>query len=285
MLKLLKDPLVHFLLLGGLIFLLFAWRGESDDTGHYQIVISDEDVQSMWQTLTILHGQAPTREELWNMLEPNIKEEVLYREALALGLERDDRQVRARLAEKMLFLTQDLAEPTAPTETELMAFLQAYPERFRQQATISFEQIFFSPSGRGAPTEAGAEAALRQLREDNTKLVPIDDLLLEDRYERAEFGAIGRAFGTEFAAAMFGLQSNNIWQGPLRSTFGLHFVRVSELTEAIEPDLDEIRAEITTTLTAQRRVEANEAGYRKLRDRYDIVINLPEFAQPVEPAE
>lgn len=283
MLKLLKDPLVHFLLLGGLIFALFVWRGESDDTDPFRIVIGDDEVQSMWRAVAILHGHPPTREEMWDMLEPSIKEEILYREALALGLDENDPQVRARLAEKMLFLTQDIAEPAAPTDTELTAFFEANRERFLRPATISFEQVFFSPSRRGSRLEADAAAALLQLREGIA--VVGDDLLLDGRYERAEFRAIARAFGDQFADAMFVLQPGDLWQGPVRSDYGLHVVRVSGLTEAYPPALEEVRAEVTTALIAQRRSEANEAEYRKLRDRYEIVVTLPEFAVPAAPAE
>ncbi len=285
MIRLVKDPLVHFLLLGGLLFLLFAWRGEPDATDLYEIVITDEDVQSIWQALTILHGHVPTREEMWATLEPNIKEEILYREALALGLDQDDSQVRARLAEKMLFLTQDIAEPIEPTDAELAANFEADPDRFRRLATISFEQLFFSPSRRGAQLEADAEAALLTLRETGADSVVSDDLLLEDRYERVEFAAISRAFGDDFASTVTALQPENIWLGPIRSDYGLHLVRVTELNASYQPGLDEVRAEIKTALMAQRRTEANEAEYRELRDRYEIVVNLPEFSELAESAE
>ena len=282
MLRLVKDPLVHFLLLGGLLFLLFAWRGEPDAADPYEIVIADEEVQSMWQALAILYGHVPTREEMWATLEPNIKEEILYREALALGLDQDDSQVRARLAEKMLFLTQDIAEPIEPTDAELAAYFEADPERFRRLATISFEQLFFSPSRRGAQLEVDAEAALQQLRDGDAESVVSDDLLLEDRYERAEFAAISRAFGDDFASTVTALQPENIWLGPIRSDYGLHLVRVTELNASYQPDLDEVRAEVKTALMAQRRTEANEAEYRELRDRYEIVVNFPEFPELTE---
>ena len=285
MLRLVKDPLVHFLLLGGLIFLVFVWRGESDDTDPYRIVIGDDEVQSMWRAVAFLHGHPPTREEMWGMLEPSIKEEILYREALALGLDENDAQVRARLVEKMLFLTQDIVEPVAPTDAELTAFFHAHPERFLRPATISFEQVFFSRSRHGSQLEADAGAALLQLREGGTDSVVGDDLLLDERYERAEFGAIARAFGEQFADAMFVLQPDDLWQGPVRSDYGLHVVRVSGLTEAYPPSLDEVRAEVTAAVIARRRSEVNEAEYRKLRDRYEIVVTLPEFAEPAAPAE
>jgi hypothetical protein len=285
MLRLLKDPLVHFLLLGGLLFLLFAWRGEPDATDPYEIVIADEDVQRMQQALAILHGRVPTREEMWAILEPSVKEEILYREALALGLDQNDSQVRARLAEKMLFLTQDIAEPIEPTGAELAAYFEADPERFRRLATISFEHIFFSPSRRGAQLEADAEAALLMVREGGADSVVSDDLLLEERYERTEFAAIRRAFGDNFASTVTALQPENTWLGPIRSDYGLHLVRVTELNASYQPDLDEVGAEIKTALMAQRRLEANEAEYRVLRDRYEIVVNLPEFPEAAESAE
>ncbi len=285
MLRLLKDPLVHFLLLGGLLFLLFAWRGEPDATDPYEIVIADEDVQRMQQALAILHGRVPTREEMWAILEPSIKEEILYREALALGLDQNDSQVRARLAEKMLFLTQDIAEPIEPTGAELAAYFEADPERFRRLATISFEHIFFSPSRRGAQLEADAEAALLIVREGGADSVVSDDLLLEDRYERTEFAAIRRAFGDNFASIVTALQPENTWLGPIRSDYGLHLVRVTELNASYQPDLDEVGAEVKTALMAQRRLEANEAEYHELRDRYEIVVNLPEFPEAAESVE
>ncbi len=285
MLRLLKDPLVHFLLLGGLLFLLFAWRGEPDATDPYEIVIADDDVQRMRQALAILHGRVPTREEMWAILEPSIKEEILYREALALGLDQNDSQVRARLAEKMLFLTQDIAEPIEPTGAELAAYFEADPERFRRLATISFEHIFFSPSRRGAQLEADAEAALLMVREGGADSVVSDDLLLEERYERTEFAAIRRAFGDNFASTVTALQPENTWLGPIRSDYGLHLVRVTELSASYQPDLDEVGAEVKTALMAQRRLEANEAEYHELRDRYEIVVNFPEFPEAAESAE
>ncbi len=292
MLRLLKDPLIHFLLLGGVLFLLFAWRGELEEADPFQIVITDEEVQSMWQALAILHGHVPTRDEMWGMLEPSIKDEILYREALALGLDQNDSQVRARLTEKMLFLTQDVAEPTPPTDTELAAFFNVDPARFVQSATISFEQRFFSPSRHGEQLDVVAEAALTQLREGDIEVVSNDEVLFDNRYEGTAVAAIGRAFGDDFVEALAALPAENVWQGPLCSDFGLHVVRVFERTESYQLELDEVRTEVTTALMAQRRIEANEAEYRKLRDRYEIVVNLPEFHETAlesdtapEPAE
>lgn len=282
MLRLLKDPLIHFLLLGAMLFVLYSWRAAPEGDNPYQIVISDEEVQSMRQALVILHGRVPSRDEMLETLEPSIREEILYREAIALGLDRDDSQVRLRLTEKMLFLTQDIAEPVPPTATELETFFVDNSERFRVPAMWTFEQVFFSPSEHGTELVAVAAATLAELRAGAVPSVASDALLFDDRYDRLEPAEIQRLFGANFAESVQELALNNVWQGPLRSDFGMHLVRVSELVESTQPEFDDIRADVLSALVALRRFEANDAEYRKLRNRYEVVFNLPEL--PVEAA-
>ena len=222
-----------------------------------------------------MHGRVPTRDEILGTLEPTIREEILYREAIALGLDRDDSQVRLRLAEKMLFLTQDVAEPVPPTDAELEAFFAAAPERFRVPPMWTFEQIFFSPSQHGLELDAVAAAALAELRAGTPLSVEGDELLFEASYELLELAEIERLFGGDFAAALESLASGNVWQGPLRSDFGIHLLRLSARVESTQPELDDIRAEVLSALVARRRFEANEGAYRELRDRYEVVMNLP----------
>lgn len=278
MLRLLKDPLIHFLLLGGLIFALYAWRGEPEGSNPYQIVISGEEAQSIVQALSILHGRAPTRDEVLGTLEPTIREEILYREAIALGLDQDDSQVRMRLAEKMLFLTQDTVEPVPPTDTELEAFFAAAPERFRAPRKWTFEQIFFSPSQHDLALEAVAADALAELRAGTPLSVEADELLFEASYELLELAEIERLFGGDFAASLEALAPGSEWQGPIRSDFGMHLLRLLSRVESMQPELDDIRAEVLSALVAQRRSEANRRAYQELRDRYEVVTNLPELS-------
>ncbi|HEY5622478.1 MAG TPA: peptidylprolyl isomerase [Gammaproteobacteria bacterium] len=281
--RLLKDPLIHFLLLGGLLFVLYAWRGEPEADDPFRIVVTSEEVESVRQALALLHGQDPTDEQVRATIEPRIKDEILYREAIALGLDEDDSLVRARLTEKMLFLTQDVAEPVAPTDAEVEAFFADDPARFFVPAAISFEQRFFSPSF-GGGAELAARAAIRALRAGSEAVVT-DDVLFDDRYDGITQEAIANAFGDAFASALAELAPGSGWQGPLRSDFGFHAVRVIDRADAYQPGLDEIRAEVTTALVAQRRLEANEAEYRKLRARYDVVYGAPASAGTTNTAE
>jgi len=282
--KILRDPLTHFLALGGLIFLLFSWRGAPESADPHQIVISDAEMDGIRQSLAILRGHMPSRDEIWEVLEPNVKDEILFREALALGLDQDDALIRARLTEKMLFLTQDLAEPATPTDAEIAAFYDADPARFRQPTVVSFEQIYFSPSRHGTEIEAAVLRARDQLMAGATEISDSDDVLFEFRYNKVTPDAVARGFGTEFAKVILDLPTDGSWQGPLQSDFGMHLVRVLDVVESYQPDFDAIRAQVTSALTTQRRLEANEVEYQKLRQRYEIVVDLsadPEFT--VEP--
>ena len=279
MIRLVRDPLIHFLLLGGLLFLLYSWRGEEEGIDPFQIVISEEEVASLRQALTVLHGQEPTEEELWATLEPRIKEEILYREALALGLDQGDSLVRARLTEKMLFLTQDVAEPATPTTEELEAFFAADPERFAVPASVSFEQRFFSPSPQRPDLESEVADAVVALQAGTGEEIADDELLFDGFYESASYAGLADGFGAGFAELLAALPADGIWQGPFRSDFGLHAVRVIEQQAGYQPTFDQIAAEVSSALIAERRLEANEAEYQQLRERYDIVVDVPETTE------
>ncbi len=282
MFRLARDPLVHFLLLGGLLFLLYAWRGEQEEVDPFQIVISDEEVQSMRQALSVLHGRAPTEEELRATIEPRIKDEILYREALALGLDQDDSLVRARLTEKMLFLTQDVAEPATPTTGELEEYFDADPERFLVPASVSFEQRFFSPSAQRSDLESAVADAVAALQAGTGDDIASDEFLFDDTYEQASYASLAAGFGAGFADTLETLPADAVWQGPIRSDFGLHAVRVIEQAAAYQPTLEQIRAEVSSALVAERRLDANEAEYQKLRQRYEILVDIPDAAESAE---
>src|SRR5690606_6077586 len=162
--KLLKDPLLHFLALGALLFAVSLVRDERGDDPD-RIVIDAATVERVAEAARRLHGREPTRDELRELLEPHIRDEVLYREALALGLDENDDEGRRRLIEKMHYLTQDLADPDPPSEEELRGYFEAGPERFELPAAVTFEQVFFSPQLRGEAPDASVEAGLRALRE------------------------------------------------------------------------------------------------------------------------
>jgi peptidyl-prolyl cis-trans isomerase C len=277
-LKLLKDPLVHFLLIGIALFAVSAWRGEAIRGGRERIVVSAEQVAKVRATAALAQGREPTPAELSDLIESTVREEVLYREALALGLDRDDDEVRRRLVEKMSYLTQDLADPAPSSEAELKGFYAASPELFTVPPLVSFDQVFFSPKDRGERLEADAAAGLAALKAGKPPAEVGDHTPLRASYDDAPREQIRVLFGDDMAAALFS-QPPGDWAGPFRSDFGLHLVRLRGRSEARLPPYEEIADGVAEEFGAKRRREANEAAYRKLRAKYDVVIETPEASE------
>jgi peptidyl-prolyl cis-trans isomerase C len=270
-----KDPLVHFLVIGAALFAIAAWRGESISAGREQIVVTAEQVTQLRDAASLLQGgRALTDDEIAALVEPAIRDEVLYREALALGLDVNDDEVRRRLIEKMSYLTQDIADPEPGSEAELRGFYDELPARFEIPELVTFDQVFFSPGSRGDALQADAEAGIAQLREGRAPADVGDRTPLRESYESAPREQVAVLFGDELADAVFTLPPGD-WTGPYTSDFGLHAVRLRARTDRRLPPFDEIREQVQAEFAAQRRRERNAADYERMRARYDIVVEKP----------
>ena len=275
--RLLKDPLVHFLSIGAVLFAISAWRGESVSTGAERIVVTAEQVAQARAAATALQGREPTAEELEALVEPTVRDEVMYREALALGLDVNDDEVRRRLIEKMSYLTQDLADPEPGSDAELRRFYDDSPDVFTIPPLVSFDQVFFSPGARGDALEADAAAGLAALRAGRPPAEVGDRTPLRESYDDAPREQVAVLFGESLAAALFTATPGE-WTGPFRSDFGLHAVRLRGRSEARLPPYEEISERVAEEYGAMRRREANERAYREMRAKYDVVIAQPERA-------
>lgn len=275
--RLLKDPLVHFLSIGAVLFAISAWRGESVTTGAERIVVTAEQVAEARAAATALQGREPTAEELAALVEPTVRDEVMYREALALGLDVNDDEVRRRLVEKMVYLTQDLADPEPGSEEDLRRFYEASPEIFTIPPLVSFDQVFFSPGARGDALEADAAAGLEALRAGRAPAEVGDRTPLRESYDDAPREQVAVLFGEALADALFAAAPGE-WTGPFRSDFGLHAVRLRSRSEARLPPYEEIAERVAQEYGALRRREANERAYQEMRAKYDVVIEQPERA-------
>ena len=274
MVRLLKDPLLHFLVIGACLFAISAWRGETLRAGRERIVVTAEQVAAARDAATVLQGREPTPTELAELVEPTVREEIMYREALALGLDENDDEVRRRLIEKMAYLTQDLADPEPSSTEELREFYAASPELFTIPSLVSFDQVFFSPSARGAAVESDAAAGLTALRAGKPPVEVGDRTPLRESYDDAPREQVAVLFGETLAEALFVLPPGD-WTGPYRSDFGLHLVRLRSRAEQRLPPYEEIAARVADEFGATRRREANEAAYREMRAKYDVVIEAP----------
>ena len=273
MVRLLKDPLVHFLLIGAALFAVSAWRGEMIRAGRERITITAEQVSKARDTAALAQGRELAPAELDDLVESMVREEVLYREALTLGLDKNDDEVRRRLVEKMNYVTQDLADP-ASSPDELRAFYTASPELFTIPPLVSFDQVFFSPNERGDKLEADMASGLAALRAGKPPDQVGDHTPLRAAYDTAPRDQIRVLFGDQMAEALFTAPPGD-WAGPYRSDFGVHLVRLRSRTEARLPPYDEMAARVAEEFGAKRRREANEAAYRRLRANYNVIVETP----------
>jgi hypothetical protein len=276
--KILREPLLHFVVLGAGLFALFGMVREPADEGPDRIVVSAAKIQNLAQLFEQAWRRPPSQAELDGLIEDHIKEEILYREALAIGLDRDDIVIRRRLRQKMEFISEDVAAQAEPTEDELRALLAEHADRFREPSRVSFAQVYLSPDRRGEDAWGDAERMLVAL--DTGRSDPAeagDPFLLEQDHRGVAAHDVERLFGGAFAARLAELPVGR-WSGPVESGYGLHLVLVRERTPARLPDLDEVRDAVRREWQAARREKANRTFYEKLRAGYEVVVERPAWA-------
>jgi hypothetical protein len=279
-----REPLVQFLLLGAALFVLDAWlRPTTANTANTEIVVSEARVSNLAQNFRRTWQRPPTREELDGLVESHVREEVFYREALALGLDRDDTIIRRRLQQKMEFISGEAAALAKPTDEELNAYLKANAEAFRSEPRVTFVQVYFDPRKRASTIEAEARRLLDSLNRAGTNVDPAKTgdrlLLLESRYENMPQAEVARLFGSGFAEALV-KQPVGQWVGPIPSGYGVHVVRLEALQPGGTPALDDVRPLVEREWANARRQELAKAFYDKLRAKYAIKVQMPEPGKP-----
>ena len=272
-----REPLLHFLAIGAVLFLLFSSVADPVAERAGVITVSAQDIEQLAALWRKRWERPPTAEELEGLIESRIREEVLYREALALGLDRDDTIVRRRMTQKMEFLFGDLTTTNETTDEELQAFVDAHPERFMQPPSFSFRHVYLNPEKRGEQTLRDAARLRDDLARNGAEVDPLtlgDATLLDVRFndisDREVAAVLGTAFARELTRAPVGE-----WHGPIESAYGVHVVLLENREEARLPPLAEIRDRVRGDLVDQRRTEANETVYRRLRERYAIHVERP----------
>jgi hypothetical protein len=275
--RLFREPLLHFLLLGACLFGLYAWIGgpEQAEDNSRRIVVSNADIQWIQTTWLKRWGRPPSETELENMIQDFVREQVLYREALAMGLDRDDVIIRRRMATKMQFLFNDLAEREELTEEDIQQWFEAHIKDYVKPEHVSFEHIYFNVDRRGEKATKDAEALLAKLKLSEISSDSLhqhgDSFMLQSEYPLKSQSEIRQLFGIDFSQSLFQLETGS-WQGPIASSYGLHLVRVNHRAEATTPTFEAIRERARNDLISERRRLANEKFYENLRERYDVVI-------------
>jgi hypothetical protein len=271
--RLLAEPLVHFLGIGLLLFLVYALVAPAD-TGGERIVVSRAMIADLEAQHERTMGRPPTAAELQGLIDTRVADEMIYREGVALGLDRDDAVIKRRVRQKYELIAEEAAS-AAPTEAELEAWFEANRERFVAPPRVSFRQVMVPSEGddaaiaarvsamqaalaNGAPPESVGRSTLLPL---SSKDLPLDRVAAE--------------FGAAFARALADLPEGR-WEGPVPSAYGLHLVRIDARTAAVLPPLVEVRAVVQREWENERRVRARDERLQALRQRYEVIMEAGE---------
>lgn len=274
--QLLHQPLLHFFVLGVLMFGAYAWLNRGLSTSSGEIMVSREEVEVLQAQFARLWRRPPTKEELDGMIEGWVKEEIFYREGLSLGLDRNDPVVRRRVAQKLEFVADGQA-PSLPTHEQLQAWLTAHRDLYRIAPRYTLRQVYFDPLRRASRMDsdiASAKAALGR-----GAVVRGDPTMLPANLDRVTADELEREFGGEFATALKDLPVGG-WHGPVRSGFGLHLVEMRAREDGRDASLDEARAAVQRDFLQHQAEQFKSKYYAGLRANYKVRVEGRESNAP-----
>ncbi len=268
--RLLREPLLHFFALGALIFVVFGWFNRGDLRARDEVVVDRAQLNSLVTQFQRVWQRPPTAEETRSLVDSWLREEILYREGLALRLDQNDTVVRRRIAQKMDFIAGGVALPE-PTESELTAWLAAHRATYSIDPTYTLRQVYFDTARDTGGLSRHLEGLANSLGASE-KAPAGDATALPLGLHAASAGEVARTFGQEFADALEALPIGR-WQGPVASSYGLHLVRIDDRTPRRDPGLDEVRAAVVRDWSATKTEELNDAFYESVRARYTVRID------------
>jgi len=268
----LREPLVHFLAIGAMLFLVFHFWGSGPADN--RIVITPGQVDSMAARFTRTWQRPPTDQELKGLIDDYVRGEIAAREARALGLDRDDTIIQRRLRQKLEFMAEDAFNATPPTEEQLQGWLNDHMDDFRIEPKIGFYQVYLNPDKRETSIHDDANKLLEKLQTAGPPAgssIAGDSLMLPGEVQLTRLSDVTRIFGQQFADEIIKMEPGR-WSGPVPSGYGLHLVYVTEKKEGRLPTLTEVRQTVERDFTAQRRTRELDAMYERLLERYPVTM-------------
>jgi peptidyl-prolyl cis-trans isomerase C len=273
----LHEPLLQFLVIGVLLFVAYSFvtsRSVKSQNPN-RIELTEDDLRQLDTAFTAQWLRHPTAQEMGYLIDERIREEVLYREALALGLDKDDTIVKRRLAQKMEFLAEDVSALREPNINELRNWIATHSQRFALPSRIWFHHVYFSFDRKGEKAGEAAARAYKQLAGE-----PIDSpvakgvadaFMFQDYYADCSEDQVAKTFGSKFAKAVFQLPCGS-WQGPVESGLGWHVVWVDSITPVRVPAFEEVEQAVRTDWLAEQTAECKRRAFAIMKSRYEIVL-------------
>jgi hypothetical protein len=276
--RLLSEPLLHFVVVGVVLF--GAYRLVSPEpeqnVDQKKIELTKDDVRQLAVTWLAQGRPPPTPVQLHSLMEQKVTEEILFREAVALGLDRDDQIIKRRLAQKMDFLAADLAALDEPSKVQLKEWYSKNSDRFALSPHLSFRHLYFSFDKRGEGSRQAAAAAITLISgkpEDSPEVASIaDPFMFRNYYGDATPDQMAKEFGPDFAKALFDLKPGS-WQGPVRSGYGWHLIWVGSLEAGRVPAFEEVAPAVKSAWLDERYSEVKGNALKEMRSRY--VVTMP----------
>jgi hypothetical protein len=268
-----REPLVQFLAIGLLLFVVFAWFGDSGPNSNH-IVVTQGQIDALAARFVGIWRRPPNEQEMKSMVDDFVREEMATREAMRIGLDRDDVIIRRRLRQKLEFLVEDTSNASPPTDAELQAYLDQHPDKFRAEPQVAFRQVFLNPTRHHDAIAHDAKVLLARLSASDAaaEIKTLGDpLMLPSEMPLSSRSDVSRLFGNGFADEVLKLESGR-WSGPIESAYGLHLVFASERTEGRLPSLAQIRPLVEEDVLSERRDREIDAMYNHLLERYHVTV-------------
>lgn len=260
--RFIRDPLVTFLFLGALLFFVTDWFG--DDDGALQIEVTAAETQRLRDQWSLQMRRPPNEQELNGLIAAYIKEEIYYREALKLNLDANDTIVRRRLVQKLTFLTEDIATAETPAQDVLQTYYIDQIQRYEVPTKFTFAHRYFSTDRRDNSQELAGQALT-----DNS--LTGDPFMLQKEYAQRSRRDVGNLFGRDFAQALAQLKPADQWQGPIKSAYGWHVVKLRKVTPAKVQPFAAVIDKVNVDWQQAQRKAANESYFANLKAKYSII--------------
>jgi hypothetical protein len=273
-----KEPLLHFLFIGAALFIVYDVLDNDAPLPAGQaamsteeIVVTRDNIEHMNSLFAKTWQRLPNEEEQEGLVEDYIRSEIYYREAIAMGLDRDDEVLKRRLRQKIEFIYEDITSWAEPTDEDLRIFMEKHREKYLADPKVAFRQIYFNPDQRKTDGNFDLQQILVQLNAGDDPDSVGDTTLLESEIQLSPLWDIRKQFGDEFCKKLVELKPGE-WSGPIVSGVGIHLVLVREYVSARPTDLIEIRETVKRDWLVEKQKELKDAAYVKIRDRYTVVI-------------
>jgi hypothetical protein len=270
MTKLRHEPLVHFIIFGALLFAGHnLWQNHIAKTD-YTITVSTEEMERQSLIFAGENRRKPTDDDLKALLFSYVEEEALVREAERMGLGENDTIIRRRLAQKMRFLIENVDAPALPDEIELEAYFKTNIESFIRPEKREFSHIYLSPEVHGNNLEIKAQTLIQKTKTTDWKSLG-DPFIMKRQFESLSLIEVSRLFGPEFANSIFEASDQN-WQGPVESAFGLHLIRIDSISDRAIPKFEDVKEDVKRLWQEEALMSANQTRLKTLINKYKVDI-------------